>query len=141
MRRVFRSFWSTASDTVSFIACLIAPATSATNHSISLSVHEPPTIRAWTSVDWETVKRPARVKVRALDRDGKPFEIEGQEFLSRAICHEIDHLDGVLFIDRLPAIRRDIVKRRIKKMVREGEWDGYYEKKARKRSQPGPATE
>lgn len=88
---------------------------------------------------WETVKRPARVKVRALDREGKPFEIEGGEFLCRAICHEVDHLDGVLFVDRLSPIRRDVVKRKIRKMIRDGEWDDYYAKKARKRSQPGPA--
>jgi peptide deformylase len=88
---------------------------------------------------WESVKRPAKVKVRALDREGKPFEVEGDDFLCRALCHEIDHLDGVLFIDRLPAIRRDILKRKLKKIVRDGEWEGYYEKRARKRSQPDPS--
>lgn len=87
---------------------------------------------------WETVKRPARVKVRALDREGNPFEMEGEEFLCRAICHEVDHLDGVLFVDRLSPIRRDVVKRKMRKMIRDGEWDDYYAKKARKRSQPGP---
>jgi peptide deformylase len=87
---------------------------------------------------WETVKRPARVKVRALDREGKSFEMEGEEFLCRAICHEIDHLDGLFFVDRLPPIRRDVVRRKIRRMIREGEWDDYYEKKFRRRSQPGP---
>lgn len=75
---------------------------------------------------YEKVKRPARVKVRALDREGKPFELEGEEFLCKAICHEIDHLDGLLFIDRLSPLRRDIVKRKIRKMIREGEWDDPY---------------
>jgi peptide deformylase len=87
---------------------------------------------------WETVRRPAHIRVRAQDREGKHFEMDGEEFLCRAVCHEIDHLDGVLFIDRLPPIRRDMIKRKIKKMIRDGEWDDYYEKKVRKRSQPGP---
>lgn len=45
------------------------------------------------------IKRPYKVKVRALDRHGKPFTMEGTELLARAFCHEIDHLDGKLFID------------------------------------------
>jgi len=47
------------------------------------------------------VPRPKRVKVRAQDRWGKPFEIEGEDLLARAFCHEIDHLDGILFIDKV----------------------------------------
>ena len=47
------------------------------------------------------VRRPYRVKVRAYDRDGNLFEIEGEELLARAFCHEIDHLDGVLFVDKI----------------------------------------
>lgn len=45
------------------------------------------------------IKRPYKVKVRAFDRHGKPFTMEGTELLARAFCHEIDHLDGKLFID------------------------------------------
>jgi peptide deformylase len=75
---------------------------------------------------YEKVRRPAKVRVRALDREGKPFEVEGEEFLCKAICHEIDHLDGVLFLDRLSPLRRDIVKRKIRKLIREGEWDDPY---------------
>ncbi len=75
---------------------------------------------------FEKVKRPRRVKIRALDREGRPFELEGEEFLSKAICHEMDHLDGVLFPDRLSPLRRDMVKRKIKKLVRDGEWDDPY---------------
>ena len=47
------------------------------------------------------VRRPYRVKVRAYDRDGNLFEIEGEELLARAFCHEIDHLEGVLFVDKI----------------------------------------
>lgn len=47
------------------------------------------------------VRRPYRVKVRAFDRNGNLFEIEGEELLARAFCHEIDHLDGVLFVDKI----------------------------------------
>ena len=47
------------------------------------------------------VRRPYRVKVRAYDRNGNLFEIEGEELLARAFCHEIDHLDGVLFVDKI----------------------------------------
>ncbi len=79
---------------------------------------------------YERVKRPRSIKVRALDREGNPFEIEGEDFLSKALSHELDHLDGVLFVDRLSPIRRDIVKRKIKKLIRDGVWDDYYEKNA-----------
>ncbi len=48
---------------------------------------------------WGITSRPARVKVRAVNREGKFFEIEGEGLLARALCHEIDHLDGKLFID------------------------------------------
>lgn len=75
---------------------------------------------------FEKVPRPERVKVRALDREGNPFELEGEEFLCKALCHEVDHLDGILFIDRLSPLKRDSVKRRIKKLIRDGEWDDPY---------------
>ena len=48
-----------------------------------------------------TVDRPARVTVRAQDREGKDIEITGEEFLAMALCHELDHLDGILYIDRM----------------------------------------
>ncbi|MGL5347364.1 MAG: peptide deformylase [Peptostreptococcaceae bacterium] len=47
------------------------------------------------------VKRPYTVKVRAFDRNGNLFEIVGEELLARAFCHEIDHLDGILFVDKI----------------------------------------
>lgn len=51
--------------------------------------------------EWGTTVRPAHVTVRALDRDGNEIEVTGSDLLARALCHEIDHLDGKLFIDRL----------------------------------------
>jgi peptide deformylase len=48
--------------------------------------------------------------------------VEGEELLARAMQHEIDHLDGVLFIDRLSRLKRDLVVRKIKKMIKNGEW-------------------
>jgi peptide deformylase len=70
----------------------------------------------------EKVHRAARVKVRAQDVNGEFFEAEGDELLARAIQHEIDHLDGVLFIDHLSPLKRDLVKRRIRKLQKNGEW-------------------
>jgi peptide deformylase len=70
----------------------------------------------------EKVQRAAWVKVRAQDVKGKTFEIEGDELLARAFQHEIDHLHGVLFIDHLSRLKKDLVKRKIKKMQKNGEW-------------------
>lgn len=70
----------------------------------------------------EKVSRAARVKVRAQDLDGNWFELEGTELLARAFQHEIDHLDGVLFIRRVSALKRDLILRRIRKMQKAGEW-------------------
>jgi peptide deformylase len=70
----------------------------------------------------EKVQRAAKVKIRAQDLKGKWFEMEGEELLSRAFQHEIDHLDGMLFIFRMSSLKRDLVLRRIRKMQREGTW-------------------
>ena len=70
----------------------------------------------------DKVKRAAKVKVRAQNADGEWFEIEGEELLSRAFQHEIDHLDGILFIDRLSRLKKDLTIRRIKKLIKNGEW-------------------
>ena len=69
-----------------------------------------------------TVPRPSRVVVRAADRDGASRTVEGTGLLARALQHEIDHLDGVLFLDRLRGIRRDIIVRKIHKLQRTGKW-------------------
>jgi peptide deformylase len=70
----------------------------------------------------EKVARANKVRVRAQDENGKWFEMDGEELLSRAFQHEIDHLDGVLFIFRMSGLKRDMVQRRIRKMQREGTW-------------------
>ncbi len=69
-----------------------------------------------------TVLRPARAVVRGLDRQGSPQELEGTGLLARAFQHEMDHLDGVLFIDRLRGIARDVIVRKIQKLQRSGKW-------------------
>lgn len=70
----------------------------------------------------EKVRRSARVMVKAQDEHGEWKEYEGTELLARAFQHEIDHLDGVLFIFRISALKRDLIIRRIKKLQRTGEW-------------------
>ena len=70
----------------------------------------------------EKVQRAAKVKIRAQDLKGKWFEMDGEELLSRAFQHEIDHLDGMLFIFRMSSLKRDLVLRKIRKMQREGTW-------------------
>jgi peptide deformylase len=70
----------------------------------------------------EKVHRAAWVKVRAQDAHGKWFEVEGEELLARALLHEIDHLNGVLFIDRISRLKRELVLRRIRKLQKNGEW-------------------
>ena len=63
------------------------------------------------------VDRAAKVKVQALDRDGNPFEIEAEGLLAIALQHEIDHLNGIIFIDRLSRLKRELVKRKYKKSM------------------------
>ena len=70
----------------------------------------------------EKVARASWVKVRAQNVKGEFFEVEGEELLSRALQHEIDHLHGILFLDHLSLLKRDLVKRRIKKLQKNGEW-------------------
>jgi peptide deformylase len=69
-----------------------------------------------------TVARPSRVVVRGLDRRGQPCVVEGAGLLARALQHEIDHLDGLLFLDRLRGIKRDLIVRKIRKLQRAGRW-------------------
>jgi peptide deformylase len=64
----------------------------------------------------EQVERPSRVRVSAQDVEGRPIELEGGELLARALCHEIDHLDGVLFFDRLTGLRKELALRRLRKL-------------------------
>jgi peptide deformylase len=69
-----------------------------------------------------TVVRPSRVVIKGLDRDGEEHRREGTALLARAFQHEMDHLDGMLFVDRLRGIKRDLIVRRIKKLTRAGKW-------------------
>ncbi len=70
----------------------------------------------------DRVVRAAEVKVRAQDAEGKPIEVAGAELLSRALQHEIDHLDGILFIFRLSRLKRDLQLRKIRKLQKAGDW-------------------
>src|SRR5574341_1339254 len=70
----------------------------------------------------EKVARPNRVTVRAQDVHGKTFERTGEELLARAFLHETDHLNGKLFISHISALKRDLIKRKIRKLARAGEW-------------------
>jgi peptide deformylase len=68
------------------------------------------------------VSRPAWVKVRGQDLKGNALTLEGTGLLARAFCHEIDHLEGKLFLERLGMLKRDLIKRKIRKRIREGDW-------------------
>ncbi|MHB1858167.1 MAG: peptide deformylase [Acidobacteriaceae bacterium] len=70
----------------------------------------------------DRVVRAAEVKVRAQDAEGKTFEVEGTELLARALQHEIDHLDGILFIFRLSRLKRDLQLRKIRRLQKAGDW-------------------
>ena len=69
-----------------------------------------------------TVVRPQRAVVRGLDRHGNEQTIEGQDLLARAFQHEMDHLDGTVFVDRLRGIKKDLILRKINKLKRAGRW-------------------
>jgi peptide deformylase len=69
-----------------------------------------------------TVVRPSKIVVRGFDRHGQEQTAEGTGLLARAFQHEMDHLDGLLFVDRLRGIKRDLIVRRIQKLKRAGKW-------------------
>jgi peptide deformylase len=66
--------------------------------------------------------RPERVTVRAQDAQGKEFTMSGEGLLARAFCHETDHLNGKLFIQHIGRLKRDSIKRKVRKMIKAGEW-------------------
>ena len=70
----------------------------------------------------EEVTRPMRVTARAQDASGKYFEVTGEELLARALMHETDHLNGKLYITHISALKRDLMKRKIRKLMKVGEW-------------------
>ena len=69
-----------------------------------------------------TVVRPARAVVTGLDRTGKEQTVEGTGLLARAFQHEMDHLEGTLFVDRLRGIQKDLILSKIRKLTRAGKW-------------------
>ena len=71
----------------------------------------------------EPVSRANKVVVRAQNVQGETVELNGEELLARAFLHEIDHLEGILFLSHLSVLKRDIIRRKIKKLQKTGEWD------------------
>jgi peptide deformylase len=69
-----------------------------------------------------TVARPLRAVVKGLDRHGKELIVEGKDLMARAFQHEMDHLDGMLFLDRVRGIKRDLIVKKIRKLTRAGKW-------------------
>lgn len=70
----------------------------------------------------EPVTRANRVLVHAQNEQGEMIELAGEELLARAFQHEIDHLNGILFISHISALKRDIIRRKIRKLQKAGEW-------------------
>src|SRR5271154_2796295 len=70
----------------------------------------------------EQVTRPKSVTVRAQNVKGEPFEMTGEDLLARAFAHEIDHLNGRLYITHVSALKRDLIRRKVRKLVKAGEW-------------------
>ena len=68
------------------------------------------------------VARPQHVTIRAQDASGKTYEMRSEGLLARAFCHEIDHLNGILFLQHLSLLKRDLMRRRIRKLRKTGEW-------------------
>ena len=74
------------------------------------------------------VTRPKSVVIKGLDLNGKDIQIEGKDLLARAFCHEMDHLNGVFFLDHLSLLKRDMIKRKIRKLIKQGEWERDWDK-------------
>ena len=70
----------------------------------------------------EKVTRPHRVTVRAQDLEGRLFDMTGEDLLARAFMHETDHLNGKLFINHISALKRDFIKRKVRKLAKAGQW-------------------
>ncbi len=69
------------------------------------------------------VERPEHVKIRCRNLAGDLVEVEAESFLARAFCHEMDHLDGVVFTERVSALKRNIIKKKIQKRLKAGTWN------------------
>ncbi len=70
----------------------------------------------------ETVARPNRVTIRARNFEGEFFEMTGEDLLARAFLHETDHLNGRLYISHVSALKRDLIRRKVRKLQKAGEW-------------------
>ena len=70
----------------------------------------------------ETVTRAKKVTVRAFDQTGKPFEMTGEDLLARAFLHETDHLNGTLYISHISPLKRDLIRRKVRKLQKANEW-------------------
>ena len=70
----------------------------------------------------EKVTRPRKVTARAQNLKGETFEVTGEELLARALLHETDHLNGKLYISHISALKRDLIKRKIRKLAKIGKW-------------------
>jgi peptide deformylase len=70
-----------------------------------------------------SVVRPQKVILSGVDLDGKEITVEGKDLLARAFSHEMDHLNGVFFLDHISFLKRDMIKRKIRKLMKQGEWD------------------
>lgn len=72
--------------------------------------------------EYAEVKRAEKIIYRAMDENGQEYEEEASGLIARVIQHEVDHLDGVLFIDKLSSLKRDMIKKRIKKRIIQGDY-------------------
>ena len=79
------------------------------------------------------VIRPKIVVLKGVDLNGKDIEIEGKGLLARAFCHEMDHLNGKFFLDHLSFLKRDMIKRKIRKLIKQGEWEKDWNKEEEER--------
>lgn len=70
----------------------------------------------------ETVTRPLRMVVRGLNQNGDEIKLEAEDLLARCLSHEIDHMNGILFVDHLSPLKRTLIRNRIKKLAKAGEW-------------------
>jgi len=68
------------------------------------------------------IERPSKVHVVGQDLEGNSQDLDAEGILARAVCHEIDHLDGILYLDHTSVLKRDLIKRKIRKLIRAGEW-------------------
>jgi peptide deformylase len=70
----------------------------------------------------DTVVRPVKLTIRGVDLKGEEVKYDAEGLLARCFCHEIDHLNGLLFVDRLSPLRRTLIRNKIKKLAKAGEW-------------------